>query len=158
VAFVPSSATSETSANTQIVKARKEVILSAGTIFSPQILQSSGIGPRSVLEAANIAVKVELPGVGSNFQDHPLGGNPTWTCEYPQYLKVISPGLALKVIADNNFPIDPSPEDLQSNLTFIELANREFAEHRTGKTCTARLANSQVSVFADFSYSKGHYL
>jgi choline dehydrogenase-like flavoprotein len=82
VAFVPSSATSATSDNTRIVKARKEVILSAGTIFSPQILQSSGIGPRSVLEAANITVKVELPGVGSNFQDHPLGGNPTFFCEY----------------------------------------------------------------------------
>jgi hypothetical protein len=34
--------------------------------------------------------------------------------------------------ADNNFPIDPSPEDLQSNSTFIQLADQEFAEHRTG--------------------------
>lgn len=71
VEFVPSTAQSSTPDNTKIVRARKEIILSAGTIHSPQILQNSGIGPRSVLESASVSVKVELPGVGQNFQDHP---------------------------------------------------------------------------------------
>ncbi|KAL2755507.1 hypothetical protein ACRALDRAFT_2073717, partial [Sodiomyces alcalophilus JCM 7366] len=52
------------------VRARKEVIISAGTVHTPQILQLSGIGPRPLLEEAGIPVRVELPGVGQNFQDH----------------------------------------------------------------------------------------
>jgi choline dehydrogenase-like flavoprotein len=53
--------------------ANKEVIIAAGAVHSPGILQRSGIGPSDVLKAANISVKVELPGVGQNFQDHALG-------------------------------------------------------------------------------------
>ena len=52
------------------VKARKEVIISAGSVHTPQILQLSGIGPKDLLEKAQIPVVVELPGVGQNFQDH----------------------------------------------------------------------------------------
>ncbi|PGH14019.1 hypothetical protein AJ79_03288 [Helicocarpus griseus UAMH5409] len=52
------------------VKANKEVILSAGAIHTPQILQKSGIGPKSLLEQADIPVVVDIPGVGQNFQDH----------------------------------------------------------------------------------------
>lgn len=60
------------SANSTLVtvKADKEVIVSAGTIHTPQLLQLSGIGPASVLEAGGIDVLVDLPGVGQNFQDH----------------------------------------------------------------------------------------
>ncbi|PGG98606.1 hypothetical protein AJ79_08810 [Helicocarpus griseus UAMH5409] len=54
----------------QTVRARKEVILAAGTVHTPQILMLSGIGPAPLLKEANIDVKVNLPGVGSNFQDH----------------------------------------------------------------------------------------
>jgi choline dehydrogenase-like flavoprotein len=54
-----------------IVKARKETILAAGAVHTPQLLQLSGVGPREVLERAGIDVKVDLPGVGNNFQDHP---------------------------------------------------------------------------------------
>ena len=48
----------------------KEVILSAGPIGSPHILQLSGIGEGKALKAAGIEVKHELPGVGKNLQDH----------------------------------------------------------------------------------------
>jgi len=50
--------------------AREEVILSAGSIGSPSILQRSGIGPGKVLQAADVAVKLDAPGVGANLQDH----------------------------------------------------------------------------------------
>lgn len=54
-----------------VAKASREVILSSGSIGSPHILQLSGIGPRAHLEAAGIAVRHALPGVGENLNDHP---------------------------------------------------------------------------------------
>ena len=50
--------------------AKREIILCAGAIGSPNILQRSGIGPRPLLERLGIAVQHELPGVGGNLQDH----------------------------------------------------------------------------------------
>lgn len=52
------------------VTVRKEVLLSAGAIGSPQILQLSGIGPSSVLKDKGIDVVHELKGVGENLHDH----------------------------------------------------------------------------------------
>ncbi|MGW4774521.1 GMC family oxidoreductase [Nocardia sp. NPDC004278] len=52
--------------------ATSEVVLTAGTIGSAQLLLCSGIGPESVLRDANIEVVHPLPGVGRNLHDHPL--------------------------------------------------------------------------------------
>ncbi|RZI63094.1 MAG: choline dehydrogenase, partial [Variovorax sp.] len=51
-------------------RAQAEVLLSAGAIQSPQLLQLSGIGPRALLEARGVPVVLDLPGVGENLQDH----------------------------------------------------------------------------------------
>jgi len=51
-----------------------ETILSAGSIGSAQLLMLSGIGPADHLRAVGIDVVADLPGVGSNLQDHPLAG------------------------------------------------------------------------------------
>ncbi|MDC6455760.1 choline dehydrogenase [Candidatus Pseudothioglobus singularis] len=56
--------------NKKALKANKEVILCAGSIGSPQLLQLSGIGPKKVLDDAGVDVLHELPGVGENLQDH----------------------------------------------------------------------------------------
>jgi choline dehydrogenase len=82
VQFVPSSATVLTKDNVKTVNARKEVLLCAGAIHSPQILQASGIGPKSVLKAANIPLKIELPGVGQNFQDHLFNPGHAFMCKF----------------------------------------------------------------------------
>lgn len=50
--------------------ARKEVLLSAGAIASPQILQRSGVGPAELLKQFDIPLVHDLPGVGENLQDH----------------------------------------------------------------------------------------
>ena len=55
---------------TEKLNASKEVILCAGSIGSPQLLQLSGIGPKEVLQSAGVEVKHHLPGVGENLQDH----------------------------------------------------------------------------------------
>lgn len=52
------------------VAARREIILCAGAIGSPVLLQRSGIGPRPLLERLGIGVRHELPGVGESLQDH----------------------------------------------------------------------------------------
>ena len=52
------------------VSARSEVILSAGAIGSPQLLQVSGIGPAALLQRYGIPVLADVPGVGQNLQDH----------------------------------------------------------------------------------------
>lgn len=54
------------------ILASKEVILSAGAIQSPQILELSGIGQKEVLEKHNIPVVLDSPGVGENLQDHAI--------------------------------------------------------------------------------------
>ncbi len=56
--------------NTERADAAREVILSAGAVGSPHLLQLSGVGGPDVLEKAGIAVQHALPGVGQNFQDH----------------------------------------------------------------------------------------
>jgi choline dehydrogenase len=51
-------------------RCRAETLLAAGSIQSPQLLQLSGIGARSLLQAHGVPVVVDLPGVGENLQDH----------------------------------------------------------------------------------------
>ena len=49
---------------------RREVILAGGSLGSPKILLHSGVGPKDVLDAADVPLKLELPGVGQHLQDH----------------------------------------------------------------------------------------
>ncbi len=53
-----------------VAKARREVLISAGPIAAPHLLQRSGIGPGAVLQKAGVPVLHDLPGVGENLQDH----------------------------------------------------------------------------------------
>ena len=66
--------------STKTVAATKEVILSAGTINSPQLLMLSGIGPAEHLAAHDISPVHPLPGVGRNLQDH-LQVKVNYACE-----------------------------------------------------------------------------
>lgn len=54
----------------QNARARHDIILSAGALQSPQLLQLSGIGPAALLRQHGVSLIRELPGVGENLQDH----------------------------------------------------------------------------------------
>ncbi len=60
----------EAGGRSETVRAEREVILCAGSIGSPMLLQLSGIGPGQVLQDAGVPVVHDLPGVGENLQDH----------------------------------------------------------------------------------------
>lgn len=96
--------------DTFIIKARKEIILSASAVRTPQILQLSGIGPSKVLQDAGIDVLVDLPGVGSNLQDHSFS------------------------MSLYNFTNDvwPNPAQLTTNATFRAEAIAEYKANNTG--------------------------
>lgn len=58
----------------ETAQVKKEVILSAGSFGSPQILELSGIGSKSLLESRGIELRVDNPNVGENLQDHVVTG------------------------------------------------------------------------------------
>ncbi|KAI0404727.1 GMC oxidoreductase [Xylaria palmicola] len=58
------------SKSVQTIRARKFVVLSAGTFGTPLLLERSGIGGKEVLSKAGVSLSHELPGVGSGYQDH----------------------------------------------------------------------------------------
>ncbi|OJT04406.1 Alcohol oxidase 1 [Trametes pubescens] len=71
VAYVPSrNRTHGGQVQETIVKARKMVVLSSGTLGTPQILERSGVGNAELLNKLNIPVVSDLPGVGEEYQDH----------------------------------------------------------------------------------------
>ncbi|KAI3397439.1 hypothetical protein diail_10770 [Diaporthe ilicicola] len=73
--------------------AKKEVIVSAGTFASPQILMASGIGPADTLSSLGIQTIADRPGVGEGMQDHvwvtlayPINAQTTSSLRYPSFL------------------------------------------------------------------------
>lgn len=94
----------------QTVTATREVIISAGALHSPQILMLSGIGPASALQAQQIHVNVDLPGVGNNLHDHAQ----VW-CWYPYYNKSY-----------------PNPTMLTDDDTFADDARIDYWTNKTG--------------------------
>jgi choline dehydrogenase-like flavoprotein len=63
--------------------AAKAVIVSAGAVGSPQLLMLSGIGPKDHLDQVGIQTAHDLPGVGSNLQDHIMSPFEVISTKYP---------------------------------------------------------------------------
>ncbi|KAK3849309.1 hypothetical protein Pcinc_043932 [Petrolisthes cinctipes] len=83
------------------VYARREVILSAGTIGSPQVLMLSGVGPAAHLRQHGIKVVSDMPGVGANMNDHPYLTGLAWTVKNGStfnILDTIDPGILAEYI------------------------------------------------------------
>jgi choline dehydrogenase len=73
---------------TQVAQCRGEVILSAGAVKSPQLLQLSGIGPGDLLQRMGLPVLIDAPGVGGALQDH-LAVTYTFRCAEPTLNQVL---------------------------------------------------------------------
>jgi choline dehydrogenase len=118
----------------QTVFASKEVILAAGALHSPQLLQISGIGPAALLQSLSIPVVQDLIGVGNNLQDH---------CIIHLDYHYQEPGLL-------------TPYSVQYNQSLNDACEAEFLASRTGpwagrpSTALAFLALSQI---ADDTYT-----
>ncbi|KAK4244850.1 pyranose dehydrogenase 3 [Corynascus novoguineensis] len=95
--------------------AKREVILAAGAIQTPQLLQASGIGPASVLRAAGVQVKKDLPSVGANLQDHPTA-------------------ILLFNLSNQSFP---NPDTILANTTYNATVWAEYLANKTGPIATA---------------------
>jgi choline dehydrogenase-like flavoprotein len=104
--------------STSTVYARKEVVLAAGAINTPKLLQVSGVGPKSVLQAAGIPVKLEHDGVGANFQDHPYTG--------------------VMFNMSNEHRSEPNGDTLKTDAAFNASAWEEYRVNRTGPLTQAR--------------------
>lgn len=92
------------------VYAKREVVLAAGSLHTPQILELSGIGTKSVLDRFDIDQKIDLPGVGNNLQDHFQSG--LWSYLY------------------NSSYVYPT--DFNNNATLMAMAKDEYYANRTG--------------------------
>ena len=83
-------------------RAKREVLVAAGAINSPALLQHSGIGPGGLLQSLGLDVKLDLPGVGQNLQDH------------------VQCGLAFRMrVPTVNDRIGPWPSRLVSGLQYL---------------------------------------
>ena len=96
--------------STRSIYAKKEVILAAGAMMTPQLLQASGIGPAAVLKAAGVRVKKDMPAVGANFQDHPTA--------FLSY-----------ALANQSFP---NPNTIATNATYNATVWDEYFSNKTG--------------------------
>ena len=106
---------SRTNGQARDVYAKKELILAAGAIQTPQLLQVSGIGPAAMLRDAGIKVKRDLPAVGANFQDH-------------------ATTLLIFGLSNQSFP---NPDTIPSNATYNATAWDEYLTNKTGPITTS---------------------
>lgn len=100
------------------IAAKREVIIAAGALHSPQLLIMSGIGPTATLEAHGLPINVELPGVGSNLQDH----GQVWAW-YPYY--------------NSSFA---NPTELFTNEHFAAAAWEDYWTNRSGPLTASAIA------------------
>jgi choline dehydrogenase-like flavoprotein len=109
------------------VAASQEVVLSAGSVASPQLLELSGVGNPSVLERAGIAVKIPNRNVGENVQEH--------MSKPPRQIWEKRSMLTIETVTATIYEIDPSiqtPEDLRSDAALAAGADKLYETTQSG--------------------------
>lgn len=109
----------------QVVYASREVILSAGSIGSPQLLMLSGVGPARHLEELGIDVIKDAPGVGRNLQDHIAIGGIVFRIDHPISLvmnRLVNINSALRYAITEDGPLTSS-----IGLEVVAFINTKYA-------------------------------
>lgn len=109
----------------QVVYARREVILSAGSVASPHLLMHSGVGPKESLQEVGINVIRDSPGVGQNLQDHIAVGGLVFRIDYPVSIvmnRLVNVNSALKYAVTENGPLTSSV-----GLEIVAFINTKYA-------------------------------
>ncbi|TVY39898.1 Dehydrogenase [Lachnellula subtilissima] len=109
------------------VTCSREVILAAGAVHTPQILEFSGIGDPNVLNKFTIPTKIKLPGVGNNFQDHPYLGVVYYGMQNPFSKK---PWSTLTWLVSNMSYLTLSM--IYKNPTLLSQDEQEYYVNKTG--------------------------
>lgn len=110
----------------QIIRARREVILSAGAINSPQILMLSGVGPRTHLEAFGIPVLQDLA-VGNNLMDHLGFGGLTFIVDKP--VAILQNRIQAATATTEYVLNERGPMTVLGGLEGIAFVNTPYANH-----------------------------
>ena len=110
----------------QILRARREVILSAGAINSPQILMLSGVGPRDHLNAMGIPVIKDLP-VGNNLMDHLGFGGLTFLVDKP--VAILQNRIQAATATTEYVLNERGPLTVLGGLEGIAFVNTPYANH-----------------------------
>jgi choline dehydrogenase-like flavoprotein len=114
------------------LKIRKEVIISAGALNSPKILELSGIGDPAILKDAGVPLLVDNKFVGTNLQDHILSG------------------ISFEAI-DGLFTSD---DFLRGDVEAITAAQNQYAENQTGPFASSGLTQFAYLPTMDFKHDK----
>lgn len=115
---------------TKMVNAKEEVILSAGVMHSPKILELSGIGDPELLSSLNISVVIANKNVGENLQDHPMSG------------------LSFEV-RDGEKTLD---DLLRQDPVAMEKAMKQYADSQSGPLATSGILSYAVLGLQDTSF------
>lgn len=111
-----------------VAVASREVILSAGTVSSPQLLELSGIGDPDVLSRAGVPVIVASPKVGENLQDHPSESQSRGTVSWNGQLR-------RRLVLPMVFEVDPdleNPDHLKRDESKAAAAMERYVRDRNG--------------------------
>lgn len=95
-------------------RAGREVILSGGSINTPQLLQLSGIGPAKLLQSLGIPVLLDNPHVGANLQDH-LGINYTWRAKQKTLNQILRPWWGKALVGSQYLLLRRGPLSMSMN-------------------------------------------
>ncbi|KAF2134343.1 GMC oxidoreductase [Dothidotthia symphoricarpi CBS 119687] len=141
------------------VYAKREVILAAGAVFTPQLLQLSGLGPKDVLTAAGVKVKKDMPAVGANMQDHPnaYAYFDLKNMSTPNPFSLLDPVYmaAARAQYDTN-KTGPYTQAHGSSIAFLSLQSITEKYSQIVNTITAQNARSFLpSVYADSTLLRG---
>ena len=93
----------------------REIIVCAGAVFTPALLQRSGIGAGGLLQAHAIAVRADLPGVGANLQNHPVAFIGLWLAPHARQAASLRTNPSAAWRFSSGLP-DCAPGDLYINI------------------------------------------